>query len=154
MSENKNNSFSEERDKDQKPVFHYDWWGYILIGIIIAVFNVWINWYMYFCTGSSGCATWYWDPNVSANDSRLGYWGFFIVPFLFTVPAIIFSNMKRVRGYAYVIGYIAGGLIGMIWSPYLGIYTSSVAGILFLIIYFIFWKIWRSFTKFTVNEDS
>jgi hypothetical protein len=59
-----------------------------------------------------------------------------------------------VRGYAFTAGYVAGGLIGMIWSPYLGIYTSAVAGILFLIIYFIFWKIWRSFTKFTINEDS
>ncbi len=157
MSEDKNSQqnedFSQERDKDAKPVFHYDWWGYILIGIVLGAFNVWLNWYMYFCTSPTGCDHLLWDTSVSANDSRLGYWGFFIVPFLFVIPAIIFSNMKRQRGYAYVIGYVTGGLIGMIWSPYLGIYTSSVAAILFLIIYFIFWKIWRSFTKFTINED-
>lgn len=156
MSEHENHSEEvvDPRDRDQKmkPTYHYDWWGYILIGIAIAVFNVWLNWYMYFCTGSSGCETIFWDPSVSANDSRLGYWGFFIVPFLFVIPAIIFSNMKRNRGYAYVIGYVVGGLIGMIWNPYLGIYTASVAAILFMIIYFIFWKIWRSFTKVSYSS--
>jgi hypothetical protein len=140
-----------ERDKNAKPTYWYDWVGYILIGIFLGAFNVWLNWYMYFCTSSEGCATLFWDTTVSANDSRLGYWGFFIVPFLFTIPAIIFSNMKRVRGYGYVIGYVSGGLIGMIWNPYLGVYTSSVAAILFLIIYFIFWKIWRSFTNFKIE---
>ena len=153
MSEDHNNSFSEERDAQMKPVYHYDWWGYILIGIIISVFNVWLNWYMYFCTGSSECEFWLWDATVSANDSRLGYWGFFIVPFLFTIPAIIFSNMKRTRGYAFVIGYMIGGLIGMIWNAYLGLYTAIVAGLLFLILYFIFWKIWRAFTKFTSSNS-
>ena len=139
------------KDENMKPVYHYDWWGYILIGLLLGVFNVWLNWFMYFCTAYPGCENCFWDPTVTANDSRLGYWGFFIVPFLFVIPAIIFSNMKRVRGYAYVIGYVAGGLVGMIWNIYLGIYTSSVAAILFLIIYFIFWKIWRSVTKMTYS---
>ena len=140
-----------DRDKNAKPVYPYDWLLFIVIGILLGAFNVWLNWYMYFCTAEV-CESFIWDPNVTANDSRLGYWGFFIVPFLFTIPAIIISNTKRVRGYAFVIGYMTGGLIGMIWNPYLGIYNACVAGILFLIMYFIFWKIWRSVTKLTYNE--
>ncbi|MBN2155937.1 MAG: hypothetical protein JW776_07835 [Candidatus Lokiarchaeota archaeon] len=138
-----------EQDKKMKPTYHYDWWGYILIGIVLSVFNVWISWYMYFCTGYESCDSCFWDPSaVQAGDSTIGIWSFFIVPFLFLIPAIIFSNMKRTRGYAYVIGYVTGGLIGIVWDPFIGIYTSSVAAILFFIVYFIFWRIWRSFTKF------
>ena len=139
-----------EQDKKMKPTYHYDWWGYILIGIVLATFNVWINWYMYYCTGPLGCESCFWDPNaMPSGDTTIGIWGFFIVPFLFLIPAIIFSNMKRSRGYGFVIGYVVGGLIGaVIWDIFIGIYTASVAAILFLIVYFIFWKIWRSFTKF------
>jgi hypothetical protein len=139
-----------EQDKKMKPTFWYDWVGYLAIGLIVSLFNVWIHWYMVFCTGNIGCNFWLFDPAaIPQGESALVIWGFFIVPFLFAIPAIIFSNMKRSRGYAYVLGYAAGGLTGaFIWDIFLGIYNSAVAGILFLIIYFIFWKIWRSFTKF------
>jgi len=157
----KNNNHADDeidprlQDKKMKPTYHYDWWGYILIGLFLSLFNVWISWYMYFCTEDPGCVNCFWDPNaVQAGDTGVGIWSFFIVPFLFLIPAIIFSNMKRARGYGYVIGYVTGGLIGIIWDPFIGIYTATVAGILFLIVYFIFWKIWRSFTKFTYNSKN
>ena len=157
MSEDENTTQKaidpREQDKKSKPTYWYDWIVYILIGLLLGAFNVWLNWYMYYCTGPIPCDHLLFSANVSANDSRLGYWGFFIVPFLFTIPAIIFSNMKRARGYGFVIGYMSGAIIGsIIWDLFLGIYTSAVAGILFLIMYFIFWKIWRSFTKFTIDE--
>lgn len=143
-----------EQDKKAKPTYWYDWVLFILIGLFLGTFNVWLNWYMYYCTGNIPCDHLLWSAEVFANDERIGYWGFFIVPFLFTIPAIIFSNMKRARGYGFVIGYMSGGIIGsIIWDLFLGIYTSAVAGILFLIMYFIFWKIWRSFTKFSINEN-
>lgn len=121
----------KEQEKKLKPAKPIDYWLFALIGIAVCAFNVWIT------------------INTRDEQNMWWIWSYLIIIFLVLIPDIIFAVSKRARGYGYIIGYLIGGAYELIFGdPFIGGYFIVVTIFLFLIVYLIFWKVWRSFSKF------
>ena len=125
----------KEQETKLEPTKPIDIILYGAIGIVISLINIWIN-------------------LIEWSDPVLLLWSYFYIIFLLVIPSLIFGNIKRSRGHAYIFGYIISGLIiyivGLIsgnneWI-FVGGYTVVVAFALLSIILLIF-KIWQSFDK-------
>ncbi|MHA1730192.1 MAG: hypothetical protein ACTSWY_15895 [Promethearchaeota archaeon] len=120
----------KDQEGKMKPTKPIDYWLYIIIGILISLVNIWIN--------------------LIVRESPivvLHLWSYFFIIFLVVIPALIFGNFKRPRGYGFIIGYIIGGLVEIITdNVFIGGYTIFVSGTLFIVILLVF-RIWRNFDK-------
>ena len=138
MAEKKKHKYElspKEQETKLKPTKPIDIILYGAIGIVISLINIWIN-------------------LIEWVNPVLLLWSYFYIVFLLVIPSLIFGNIKRSRGHAYIVGYIISGTIvylgGLISGDneliFVGGYTAVVAFALFCIILLIF-KIWQSFDK-------
>ena len=68
------------------------------------------------------------------------------------IPAIFIGLKNRYWAYAYLIGFSLAGIPYMfIIDPFIGGYTSATSLFIFLILWLIFWKTWRSLSSISVS---
>lgn len=72
-------------------------------------------------------------------------WAYLLIIFLIIIPGVAIGLVVRRYGYAYILGFLAGGFVGVFTiDAYIGWTSFFSALFIFLIIWLIFWKIWRS----------
>lgn len=143
-----NNQSDEEMDNKEKivvpsesaknldPTKPIDYWLFILIGIGICFLNMRFNQFLY-----------------THADEMVQIFSYLIIIFVAMVPGIGIGIWKRPRGYAYLWGYIIGGILeGIIGDLYIGLYTAFVSLMLFLIPYMVFNR-WKSVSKVKLTSD-
>lgn len=81
-------------------------------------------------------------------------WAYLSVIFTVMIPCIIIAVKNRYWGYGYVAGFsIAGIPFFFLVDLFIGGYTFCVALFLFIIMWLVFWKTWRSLSAIkTVKE--
>ncbi|MHA1821336.1 MAG: hypothetical protein ACTSU2_08285 [Promethearchaeota archaeon] len=121
----------EQKLAPPKPI---DYWLFILIGLVISLIQI------------------YYTKRLEHAPGMWWIWRYLIIIFTVMIPAIYVSVLKRIRGYTYIVGYLLGGLIELLFGdPFIGGYNIVVTLFLFLIIYLIFWKVWRSVAKVKIT---
>jgi len=79
-------------------------------------------------------------------------WAYLLIIFLIIIPAIIIGLRLRIWSYGYMIGYSTAGILGIfIYDPFIGSYTTVVSIFIFIILWLIFFKTWRSISKIKVE---
>ncbi len=79
-------------------------------------------------------------------------WAYLLIIFLIIIPAIIIGLRLRIWSYGYMIGYSTAGILGIfIYDLFIGFYTAVVTILLFMILWLIFFKTWRSISKIKVE---
>ncbi len=82
-------------------------------------------------------------------------WAYLIIIFLIIIPAVLVGYfLDRENGYAYIFGYIIGGLVGMFTIDlFIGGTSFFSALLIFIVIYLIFWKIWRTIDRVRAGDQ-
>ncbi len=75
-------------------------------------------------------------------------WSYLTIIFTTIIPTIIIALKNRLWGYAYLIGFaIAGIPFLIIVDLFIGGYTFATAIFIFIILWLIFWRAWRSLSS-------
>jgi hypothetical protein len=73
---------------------------------------------------------------------------FLSIIFTTMIPGIIISLVNRYWGYAYLIGFASAGIPFLISVDlFIGGYTFATTLFIFIILWLIFWKAWRSLSS-------
>ncbi|MFW9938646.1 MAG: hypothetical protein ACFFA8_08545 [Promethearchaeota archaeon] len=128
--ENKENT-EEIRVKDPELKINYVTIIWFIIGFIISWLNmVLIN-------------------NAPSNIEVIAY---LTIIFTTILPAVIIGLKDRYWAYAYLLGFSIAGIPYMIMiDPFIGGYTSATSFFIFIILWLIFWKTWRSLSSISVS---
>lgn len=79
-------------------------------------------------------------------------WAYLLIIFLIIIPAIIIGLRLRIWSYGYMIGYSTAGILGIfLYDLFIGAYTVAVSIFIFIILWLIFFKTWRSISKIKVE---
>ncbi len=75
-------------------------------------------------------------------------WSYLTIIFTTIIPTIIIALKNRLWGYGYLLGFsIAGIPFLIIVDLFVGGYTFATAIFIFIILWLIFWKAWRSLSS-------
>jgi len=101
---------------------------WLIIGFIVSWLNMWV-----------------------ILDS-MEIWSYLTIIFTTIIPTVIIALKNRVWGYGYLIGFsIAGIPFSFLKPPYgdlfIGWYTFATSLFIFVILWLIFWKAWRSLSS-------
>ncbi|MBN1800203.1 MAG: hypothetical protein JW891_01775 [Candidatus Lokiarchaeota archaeon] len=82
---------------------------------------------------------------MGSNYSPAAIPSYFSVIFTTTIPGVLISLKNRFWGYGYMVGFSVAGLPFMIVvNTFIGGYTLATSFFLFVIMWLVFWKVWRS----------
>ncbi len=75
-------------------------------------------------------------------------WSYLTIIFTTIIPTIIIALKNRLWGYGYLGGFaIAGIPFLFIVDPFIGGYTFATALFIFIILWLIFWRAWRTLSS-------
>jgi len=75
-------------------------------------------------------------------------WSYLSIIFTTIIPGVIIALKNRLWGYGYMFGFaIAGIPFSIIVDLFIGGYTFATAIFIFIILWLIFWKAWRSLSS-------
>ena len=126
---NKNTESSgRERDKAEQDLSFNLW---TLLFVIIGFIASWVN--MTF---------------IQDAPSSIEVLAFLSIIFTTMIPGIIISLVNRYWGYGYLIGFASAGIpFLIIVDLFIGGYTFATTIFIFIILWLIFWKAWRSLSS-------
>jgi len=79
---------------------------------------------------------------------------FLSIIFITIIPAVIIGLKNRFWAYGYLIGFSVAGVPFMIFVDlFIGGYTFTTSLFIFIIMWLIFWKTWRSLSKIAKVEQ-
>lgn len=115
----------------EEPEFKVD--AISIVFLAIGIICSWVNMAIILSIQSSG-----FPPQVKINS-------YLSVIFTTIIPGVAIAYKNRIWGYAYMIGFALAGLPFAIFSDlFIGGYTFATALMIFIILWLIFWKAWRS----------
>ena len=121
----------EQRVGKEEPEFQFDIGTVIFI--LIGLATSWINMLIIL------------DFQLNASSAQLKINAYLSVIFTTIVPGIGIALKNRFWGYGYMIGFAIAGLPFMfVMDLFIGGYTFFTALFIFIILWLIFWKAWRS----------
>ena len=104
---------------------------YTLIFVIIGFIASWVN--MTF---------------IQDAPSSIEVLAFLSIIFTTMIPGIIIALVNRYWGYGYLIGFASAGIPFLIIGDlFIGGYTFATTIFIFIILWLIFWKAWRSLSS-------
>jgi len=104
---------------------------WLIIGFIVS----WINMVM-----------------INKAPSNMEVIAYLTIIFTTIVPAVVMGLKNRYWAYAYLLGFSIAGIPYMIIiDPFIGGYTSATSFFIFIILWLIFWKTWRSLSSISVS---
>ena len=69
------------------------------------------------------------------------------------IPGVVIALINRYWGYGYLIGFAIAGVPFMILNdPFIGGYTFATTIFIFIILWLIFWKAWRSLSSIKTGD--
>ncbi|MFX1394509.1 MAG: hypothetical protein ACFFAH_13165 [Promethearchaeota archaeon] len=72
-------------------------------------------------------------------------WAFLSIIFISSIPGVIIAYKNRYWGYGFMVGYSIAGIPFMIFVDlFIGGYVFATALFIFIIMWLVFWKTWRS----------
>ncbi|TFG06400.1 MAG: hypothetical protein EU539_07775 [Promethearchaeota archaeon] len=78
----------------------------------------------------------------------MAIWAYLSIMFTIILPGVLIGIKNRYWGYGYIFGFSIAGIPFMILEDlFIGGYTFSVGLFIFIILWLIFWKTWRSISK-------
>jgi len=126
--EKKTESNLEERDKAEKDLRINVWtFLFVFIGFVVS----WVN--MAF---------------IQDAPRSIEVLAFLSIIFTTMIPGIIIALVNRYWGYGYLIGFASAGIpFLIIIDLFIGGYTFATSIFIFIILWLIFWKTWRSLSS-------
>jgi hypothetical protein len=118
----------------EEPEFKFDLGTviFIIIGVIIS----WINMLIIL------------DYQLGNYSSLLKILAYLSIIFTTIIPGVIIALRNRYWAYGYMCGFSISGIPFMILVDlFIGGYTFATALFLFIIMWLIFWKVWRSLSS-------
>jgi len=85
-------------------------------------------------------------------------WAYLTIIFTTLIPGIIISVKNRFWGYGYMLGFACAGIPFSFFKPpfgdlFIGWYTFATTIFIFIIMWLVFWKTWRSLSAIKSVED-
>jgi hypothetical protein len=75
-------------------------------------------------------------------------WSYLSIIFTTIIPGVVIALKNRYWGYGYIFGFSGAGIPFLIlMDPFIGGYTCVTALLIFIILWLIFWKAWRSLSS-------
>ncbi|MFX0024742.1 MAG: hypothetical protein ACFE9S_20710 [Candidatus Hermodarchaeota archaeon] len=75
-------------------------------------------------------------------------WSYLSIIFTTIIPGVVIALKNRYWGYGYIFGFSGAGIPFLIlMDPFIGGYTFVTALLIFIILWLIFWKAWRSLSS-------
>lgn len=88
-----------------------------------------------------------WINMIVIYDS-MEIWSYLSIIFTSIIPGVLIAIKNRYWGYGYIFGFSAAGIPFLILiDPFIGGYTFVTALLIFIILWLIFWKAWRSLSS-------
>jgi len=92
-----------------------------------------------------------WLNMVVILDS-MEIWSYLTIIFTTIIPTVIIALKNRVWGYGYLFGFAIAGIPFSFFKPpygdlFIGWYTFATSLFIFVILWLIFWKAWRSLSS-------
>lgn len=122
MEEEKKSSEKINPLGKEEPEFKIDVWSFIFLGI------------------GSGAS---WINMLIILDS-MEVWSYLTIIFTTIIPGIIIGLKNRFWAYGYILGFSIAGIPFIFIDLFIGGYTFATALFIFIILYLIFFKTWRS----------
>jgi len=80
--------------------------------------------------------------------NSMAVWAYLSVIFPIMIPGIIIAYKNRYWGYGYILGFCLAGIpFAFILDLFIGWYTFFTGLFLFIIMWLVFWKTWRSLSS-------
>jgi hypothetical protein len=90
--------------------------------------------------------------NMVYIDNSMQIPAYLSIIFTTIIPGIIIALINRYWGYGYLIGFALAGIpFSFIRDLFIGWYTFFTALFIFIILWLIFWKAWRSLSGITTT---
>jgi len=81
-------------------------------------------------------------------------WTYLTIIFTIIIPGVIIALKNRYWGYGYIFGFsIAGIPFIFIIDLFIGLYIFTTALFIFIILWLIFWKTWRSLSTIKSSKN-
>ena len=81
-------------------------------------------------------------------------WAFLSIIFISSIPGIIVAYKNRYWGYGFMFGYSIAGIPFMIFVDlFIGGYVFATALFIFIIMWLVFWKTWRSLSAIKKESE-
>jgi len=88
----------------------------------------------------------WWNMLIIFNSMQI--WSYLTIIFTTIIPTIIIALKNRLWGYGYLLGFALAGIpFSIIEDLFVGWYTFATAFFIFIILWLIFWKTWRSLSS-------
>ncbi len=86
--------------------------------------------------------------NMSIISESMMIWSYLTIIFTTIIPTVIIGLKNRFWGYGYLIGFAVAGIpFLIIVDLFIGGYTFATSLFIFIILWLIFWKAWRSLSS-------
>ena len=94
-------------------------------------------------------ASWF---NMLLILDSMQIWSYLTIIFTTIIPTVVIALKNRFWGYGYLIGFLIAGVPFSFLSPpygdlFIGWYTFATSSFIFIILWLIFWKAWRSLSS-------
>lgn len=134
------NKMEDTNRQKEGPEFKLD----IITGVffIIGFIASWIN--MIFIM----------DAQTTNLHPQLKIFMYFTIIFTTIIPTIAIGLINRLWGYGYILGFASAGIpFIFIIDLFIGAYTFATTLFIFIILWIIFWKAWRSLKSIKTITD-
>lgn len=108
------------------------------IGLIVSWINMWImN-----------------EIQINPRSAELlKIFAYLSIIFTTSIPCIVIGLKNRLWGYGYIIGFAGAGIpFFLIVDLFIGLYTFFTSLFIFIIMWLIFWKGWRSLSSIEIEN--
>ena len=86
--------------------------------------------------------------NMLLIFNTMEVWAFLSIIFIASIPGVIIACKNRYWGYGFMLGYSFTGIpFAFFFDIFIGLYVFFVALCILIIMWLIFWKIWRSLSS-------
>ena len=92
----------------------------------------------------------WWNMLIILDSMEI--WSYLTIIFTTIIPTIIIALKNRLWGYGYLFGFMVAGIPFSFLNPphgdlFVGWYTFATALFIFIILWLIFWRAWRSLSS-------
>jgi len=125
----------ENSDKKKEPDFKFNL--PFIISIVIGFIISWINMLL-----------------IDAAPSSIEVLALLSIVLTTMAPAVLIGLKNRYWAYGYLIGFSVAGIPFLVFVDlFIGGYTFATSLFIFIILWLIFWKTWRSISKIKLTQE-
>jgi len=113
-----------------------------------------LNLWTFTFTGIGFIASWFNMMLILDAPRTIEVLAFLSIILTTMIPGIIIALINRYWGYGYLVGFAIAGIPFLIMIDlFIGGYTFATTVFIFIILWLIFWKTWRSLSSITTGDN-